>query len=224
MIFRLFNFIILYVIYSHTVFAIDPVYDGDNGIRAQVFATNCLFCHSSELTGSQRNGAPTNVNWDTYSAAAEKGDRAIVRAVEQMGMPPFFSRLPTLNQEQKEAMLAWQQAGFPRIQTNATFDFSNQKLTLPVVNVNELIYSVTLQLITIPGSALGFGFKLETAELIEETSTTAAIFLPETNVVEMPEIDLLNTSDNANKVSVQMVLMPNIEPFTFEVTLVDFIN
>ena len=89
MIFRLFNFIILCVIYSHTVFAIDPVYDGDNGIRAQVFATNCLFCHSSELTGSQRNGAPTNVNWDTYSAAAEKGDRAIVRAVELMSMPPF---------------------------------------------------------------------------------------------------------------------------------------
>lgn len=222
--FRIFNFIILYVIYSQTILAIDPVYDGENGIRAQVFATNCLFCHSSELTGSQRNGAPSNVNWDTFSAATARGDRAIVRAVNQMSMPPSFSGIPTLNQEQKEAILAWQQADFPRIQTNATFDFSSQILTLPVVSVEESIFSATLQLITIPGSPLGFGFELITAELSEETSPTAATFFPETGTVEMPEIDLLNTSDNANKVSVQMVLIPNIEPFTFEVTLVDFIN
>jgi len=222
--FRLFNFIILYVIFSHTVQAIEPVYDGENGIRAQVFATNCLFCHSSELTGSQRNGAPSNVNWDTFLAAAEKGDRAIVRAVDQMSMPPASRGLPTLNQQQKEAMLAWQQADFPRTQTNATFDFSNQILTLPVVHVGESVFSATLQLITIPGSPLGFGFVLETAELSEEISTTAATFFPETGTVEMPEIDLLNTNDNANKVSVQMVLVPNTGPFTFEVTLVDFIN
>ena len=222
--FRIFNFIILYVIYSQTVLAIEPVYDGENGIRAQVFATNCLFCHSSELTGSQRNGAPSNVNWDTFSAAAERGDRAIVRAVNQMSMPPAFRGIPTLNQEQKGAMLAWQQAGFPRIQTNATFDFTSQILTLPVINVGESIFSATLQLITIPSSPLGFGFELITAELSEETSTTAASFSPETGIVEMPEIDLLNTNDNANKVSVQMILMPNTAPFTFEVTLVDFIN
>ena len=222
--FRIFNFIILYVIYSQTVLAIDPVYEGENGIRAQVFATNCLFCHSSELTGSQRNGAPSSVNWDTFSAAAERGDRAIVRAVDQMSMPPSFRGIPALNQEQKEAMQAWQEAGFPRIQTNATFDFSNQILTMPVVNVGESIFSATLQLITLPDSVLGFGFVLETAELSEETSTTAASFSPETGIVEMPEIDLLNTNDNANKVSVQMILMPNTAPFTFEVTLVDFIN
>ena len=82
--FRLCNVIILYVIYSHTVLAIEAVYDGENGIRAQVFSSNCLFCHSSELTGSQRNGAPSSVNWDTYDDAVENGDRAIVRAVDQM--------------------------------------------------------------------------------------------------------------------------------------------
>ena len=222
--FRLYNFIILYIIYSHTVLAIEPFYDGENGVRTQVFATNCLFCHSSELTGSERNGAPSSVNWDTYSAAAERGDRTIVRAVNQMSMPPTFSVLPTLNQEQKEAMLAWQQAGFPRIQTNATFDFSSQILTLPVVNAGEATYSVTLQLITIPANVPGFGFELITAELSEETSTTAATFFPETSTVEMPEIDLLNTNDSANKVSVLMTLIPNMTRLTFEVTLVDLIN
>ena len=222
--FRLFGFIILYAIYSHTVLAIDPVYEGDNGIRAQVFATNCLFCHSSELSGSQRSGAPSNVNWDTYSAALEKADRAIVRAVDQMSMPPFFSRLPTLNQEQKEAMLAWQQAGFPRIQSNATFDFSSLKMTLPVVNVGESVYSVTLQLVSLPDSTLGFGFELETAELSEETSVTAATFFPETGIVEMPEIDLLNNDASGDKVNAQMMLIPDTLPLTFEIILVEFID
>lgn len=222
--FRLFNFIILYIIYSHTVLAIDPVYEGENGIRAQVFASNCLFCHSSELTGSQRNGAPSSVNWDTYLAAVEKGDRAIVRAVNQMSMPPSFRGFPTLNQEQKDAMQAWQQSGFPRIQTNATFDFSSETLSLPVVNVGESIFSATLKLISIHGSPLGFGFVLETAELSEETSATAATFSPETGTVEIPEIDLLNSNDSENKVNVQMILVPNTAPFTFEVTFVGFIN
>ncbi|MCK5666374.1 MAG: cytochrome c [Thiotrichaceae bacterium] len=222
--FRLFSCIILYVLYSHTVLAIDPAYEGDNGIRAQVFATHCLFCHSSELTGGQRNGAPSNVNWDTYSAALEKADRAIVRAVDQMSMPPFFSGLPTLNQEQKEAMLAWQQAGFPRIPTNATFDFSSLKMALPVVNVGESVYNATLQLVSIPNSTLGFGFELETAEPSEETSATAATFFPETGIVEMPEIDLLNNDDSGDKVNAQMIVIPGAVPLTFEVILVEFID
>jgi len=37
-------------------------------------------------------------------------------------------------------MLAWQQAGFIRIQTNATFNFSNQILILPLINVSESIF------------------------------------------------------------------------------------
>ena len=42
--FRVFNFIILYVFYCHTVLAIDPVYDGKNGIRT---AGSPYFCESS---------------------------------------------------------------------------------------------------------------------------------------------------------------------------------
>ena len=155
--FRIFKYIFLYVIYSQTVLAIDPIYEGENGIRA----------------------------------------------INTMSVPP------------------WQKAGFPSIQTNATFDFSTQILRLPVVNVGESIFSATLQLIKISGSPLGIGFKLITAELSEETSPTRAAFFPETGKVVIPEIDLLNTNNNTNKVSVQMVLMPTIEPYTFEVTLLD---
>lgn len=147
-----------------------------------------------------------------------------MRAVDRMSMPPSFSGLPTLNQEQKEVMLAWQRAGFPRIQSNATFDFSNLKMTLPVVNVGELIYSATLQLVTIPNTTLGFGFELERAVLREETSATAATFFPETGIVEMPEIDLLNNDDSGDKANAQMIVIPGAEPLTFEVILVDFID
>lgn len=103
----------LCLIAGHAVAAIDPVYEGANGIREKVFASNCLGCHSSALTGSARNGAPPSVNWDTYEATLPNAARAIVRAVKMMTMPPSFSGLPKLNEEQQTAMLAWQSAGFP---------------------------------------------------------------------------------------------------------------
>ena len=205
--------------------AVDPFYDGENGIRAQVFATNCLACHSSELSGSQRNGAPSSVNWDTFSAAAAGGNRAVFRAVDRMNMPPGFSGLALLNQQQKDAMLAWQATGFPRINTLARFDFANQLLTLPVVNVGDSVFSATLQLVNLPDSPLGFGFVLESSQLSEATSANAATFFAATGTVEMPEIELLNSDDDENnKVSVQMVLIPNSSPFTFEVSQVEFID
>ena len=223
---RLSKFLYLFLIMSHSVFAIEPVYEGEDGIRAQVFATNCLACHSSELSGAQRNGAPSAVNYDTFSAASEKADRAVARAVELLTMPPSFSSLPKLNQEQQDAMLAWQQAGFPsgNQTNNASFDFANQVLTLPVVNVGDSTYKATLKLIPLSGSPLGFGFVLETASLTEETSTAAATFNAETGLVEITEIDLLNSADSSNKVNAQMALIPGTTPFQFEVTSLVFIN
>lgn len=49
-------------------------YAGTDGVLAKVFNANsqrrCLDCHSSSLTGSARNGATTEVNYDTYAWAA----------------------------------------------------------------------------------------------------------------------------------------------------------
>ncbi len=206
------------LIISSDVFAIDPVYEGENGILAKVFSINCLFCHSSEKTGSSRNGAPSHVNLDTYEAALEYADRAIIRAVNEMSMPPIFSVLPGLNQEQKAAMLAWQQAGFPKFSTQATFDFSTQMLNLPIMVVGDLNYRVELRLIEISSSAFGVGFELVSAHLTELSSESAAMYNPETGVVQMPDIHLLNHNDISDKVSAQMLLIPDTDILQFELT------
>ncbi len=37
------------LIVSNSALAIDPVYEGEKGIRTNVFETNCLGCHSSSI-------------------------------------------------------------------------------------------------------------------------------------------------------------------------------
>jgi len=100
-------------------FAIDPVYEGANGIKEKVFATNCMSCHSSNLTGSDRKGAPDSINFDTYAAAVTNAADAISE-VNSMGMPPETSGIPLLDGGQTTALLAWQSAGFPRTSTALT--------------------------------------------------------------------------------------------------------
>ena len=39
-----FSILFLFFIADHA-FAIDPVYEGSNGIREKALATNCLSCH-----------------------------------------------------------------------------------------------------------------------------------------------------------------------------------
>jgi hypothetical protein len=67
-------------------------YDGNEGVRAQIFAPNCLGCHSSTLSGSARNGAPASVNFNTYALATSGTNetRAVAR-VTAGTMPPSGS-------------------------------------------------------------------------------------------------------------------------------------
>lgn len=223
---RFINIIFLYFICHHTALAIFPVYAGANGIKEEVFATHCLFCHSSTLIGSQRNGAPPNINFDTYTGALESADKIIMRAVDEMTMPPLSSGLPSLNQQQKEALLKWQETGFLTGQTSsntsmAIFDFSSFVLIIPVIYVNDLTYQATFKLINIPNSPLGFGFILESADLTNKISETSAIFSPEEGVLKIPEIILLNSNDGSSKVEAEMQLKPNSSPMQFEVTSVN---
>jgi len=101
--------IVIFVLSVSNCLAIDAVYDGTNGIKAQVFS-NCLGCHSSDLSGSSRNGAPTSVNFDNYQLALSSAERAVLRGAGG-SMPPFGNE--PLNEEQKNALLAWQDADFP---------------------------------------------------------------------------------------------------------------
>ena len=52
-----------------------------------ILTASCTMCHSSSLSGSDRNGAPTDVNLDTYTGA--KGNAQAANARIQAGtMPP----------------------------------------------------------------------------------------------------------------------------------------
>ncbi|MEQ1637367.1 MAG: hypothetical protein ABL903_11795 [Methylococcales bacterium] len=204
--------------------AIEPVYDGDNGIREKVFATNCLDCHSSTLTGAQRKGAPDTVNWDTYDAAKSMAPRAIVRAVQNMTMPPASSGLPVLNTEQKAAMLAWQNAGFPKNNApaapTATFEFDTKKLTLPVVNVGNAKFQATLKLTSLSDSPTGFGFVLDKADLTTASSETAATFNASSGQVLLPKVNLMNKESIQVQVSAEMALVPGSDPLLFSLVSV----
>lgn len=195
-------------------FAIDPVYEGPNGIRAQVFATNCLSCHSSDLVGEARNGAPPSANWDTYEAALPNAPLAIVRAVDQMTMPPPSSGIPTLNEEQQAAMLAWQSAGFPQAATpNSSFD--GTKLTLPVVNVGSQKFNATLGLTLLAESPTGFGFVLESAELTTASSDNAATYAPETGQALIPSVEVVQDGTLLDTVDTQLTLVAGSAPMLF---------
>ncbi|WP_027157130.1 c-type cytochrome [Methylobacter luteus] len=202
-------------------FAIDPVYEGPNGIRAQVFATNCLACHSSEKVGAARNGAPPNVNYDTYEATEPNAERAIVSAVEEESMPPTGSGIPKLNDEQKAAMLAWQSAGFPREATtppppSATdSSFDGTTLRLPVVNVGDEKFNATLDLIPLEDSPTGSGFELRSAELTTASSDNAATYTPATGIVTIPSVNLTTDGTSVGTEDAQLTLIPNSDPMRF---------
>ena len=46
-------------------------------VLQQIFQPSCLSCHSSNLTGTARNGAPVGVNFDTFANAASTPTGAV---------------------------------------------------------------------------------------------------------------------------------------------------
>lgn len=117
--------------------AIEPVYEGEDGIRAKVFVRHCLTCHSSDRTGEERSNAPIGIDFDNYADAVENGVSAITRAVTFMNMPPDFSSLPKLNGEQKQALKNWQALGFPEHNLPPIFSFDSATLHLPKVYLKD---------------------------------------------------------------------------------------
>ena len=117
--------------------AIEPVYEGENGIRAKVFATNCLACHSSDNTGGARNNAPVGVDFDNYTDAVTSGNKAVGRGATLMNMPPSFSPLPRLDDEQKQALKNWQALGFPEHHMPPVCSFRTTTLHLPKIYLKD---------------------------------------------------------------------------------------
>ncbi len=119
----------------NSAIAIDPMYEGENAIRSKVFQDTCLQCHSSILSGLARNGAPPSVNFDTYPAAFAQRDAIIDRAVTRMNMPPGFSNIPKLNNEQKQALTNWQALKFPEKTLPPIYYSDTEVLKMPLVYI-----------------------------------------------------------------------------------------
>lgn len=72
----------------------EPALDWDN-YAAGFFDKNCNGCHSSELTGEARYGAPPGVDFDTEDGALALAERVHERVVVQETMPPGGGLLPS---------------------------------------------------------------------------------------------------------------------------------
>ena len=84
-------------------------------VKNQIFSSDCMGCHSSTLSGGGRNGAPVDVNLDTYAGASgyrTSGLSVAKRsnsAIQGGSMPPEGPESAAL----KALMQAWIDSGWP---------------------------------------------------------------------------------------------------------------
>jgi uncharacterized membrane protein len=100
----------------------DPATDGNSGASAPpadptwenyiqaFFDGYCVRCHSSDLTGSARQGAPAGIDYNTYELAVQNAAGAKTE-VSSAGMPPS-DPLPT--DAERNALVKWVDNGTPQ--------------------------------------------------------------------------------------------------------------
>lgn len=74
------------------------------------FGDYCTRCHSSELTGAERNGAPTGLDWDVEQTVRDN----LSRIRHQVGVSqamPLSAPYPSC--AEREALVRWIDAGAP---------------------------------------------------------------------------------------------------------------
>lgn len=71
----------------------------------------CTTCHSSELSGTDRGGAPADDNWDEYEEAMEHAEE-IAHEVFEGEMPPEDSGI-TLTAAEEDQLYLWALCGAP---------------------------------------------------------------------------------------------------------------
>lgn len=79
--------------------------------EVSAFSEVCTGCHSTSLSGSDRNGAPTSINWDDYDSARANAEEG-AEAVFEGEMPPAGAGA-TLTNAQKEELYLWALCGTP---------------------------------------------------------------------------------------------------------------
>lgn len=72
------------------------------------FRTNCVSCHSIQLSGSSRRGAPVGMDYDVYASAAAIAEPT-ARTVFLGTMPPTGGILPA----DKDVLYRWALCGAP---------------------------------------------------------------------------------------------------------------
>ena len=146
---------------------IAPVYEGDDGILANIFRQKCLGCHLSTLPAVQRNGAPVGVDFDTFATARQFGNEIVERTVEQMNMPPNGS----LSAEEKQAIMNWKTLVFPESTLPALYFSATQALELPevfIVDENGNIASkVKTGMKLLPPFVEPFRFEIQQLEVLD---------------------------------------------------------
>jgi hypothetical protein len=69
----------------------------------------CTGCHSSQLEGAARNGAPVGLDYDVYASAMEHAEHG-VEEVNEGAMPPGGGEL---NEADKQDFFRWGLCGTP---------------------------------------------------------------------------------------------------------------
>lgn len=80
--------------------------------QVQVFQTVCTNCHNSSKTGTARNGAPPEINFDQYASAYVHAEQAAIE-VNAEAMPPAAAHI-TLTDAQKVTLFDWAMCGAPQ--------------------------------------------------------------------------------------------------------------
>ena len=82
-----------------------------NAVKA-ILDAHCILCHSTANTGDARNGAPVDVNFNTYELAAANALRAYARIQAGTMPPPGGIGIPVTTEEQT-LFASWIQDGTP---------------------------------------------------------------------------------------------------------------
>lgn len=80
--------------------------------QVEVFQSVCTNCHSSTKTGTSRNGAPADINFDQYASASAHAEQAAIE-VNVGAMPPAVAKI-TLTGLQKTTLFNWAMCGAPQ--------------------------------------------------------------------------------------------------------------
>ena len=96
---------------------LDPLYEFENEtdigyseIIKSILDAHCIRCHGTGVTGAERNGAPEDVNLDSYGGARTSGARANAE-IQANEMPPEDAQ--PLTPADKASFQQWVDDGMP---------------------------------------------------------------------------------------------------------------